>query len=76
MLSDHQKAPGHLLWCWRGRNMEAGVSAWIIYPLPRIDDTLDCLRGAQYFSSMDLYSGYCQIEVDEDDREKTAFVTS
>ncbi|KAG8174804.1 hypothetical protein JTE90_002567 [Oedothorax gibbosus] len=47
-----------------------------VYPLPRIDDTLDCLRGAQYFSSMDLYSGYWQIEVDEADREKTAFFTS
>lgn len=47
-----------------------------VYPLPRIDDTLDCLKGARYFSSMDLYSGYWQIEVDEADREKTAFVTS
>lgn len=46
-----------------------------VYPLPRIDDTLDCLEGAKYFSSMDLYSGYWQIEVDEADREKTAFVT-
>ncbi|GBN12921.1 Transposon Ty3-I Gag-Pol polyprotein [Araneus ventricosus] len=47
-----------------------------VYPLPRIDDTLDCLSKSQYFSSMDLYTGYWQIEVDESDREKTAFVTS
>lgn len=46
-----------------------------VYPLPRIDDTLDCLKGAQFFSSMDLYSGYWQINVDEADREKTAFIT-
>ncbi|GBN48124.1 Transposon Ty3-I Gag-Pol polyprotein, partial [Araneus ventricosus] len=46
-----------------------------VYPLPRIDDTLDSLKGAQFFSSMDLRSGYWQIEVDEADREKTAFVT-
>ncbi|UYV77011.1 hypothetical protein LAZ67_14002809, partial [Cordylochernes scorpioides] len=46
-----------------------------VYPLPRIDDTLDCLRGASYSSSMDLRSGYWQIEVDEADREKTAFIT-
>ena len=46
-----------------------------VYPLPRIDDTLDCLKGAQFFSSMDLQSGYWQIEVDEADREKTAFIT-
>ncbi|UYV65349.1 K02A2.6-like [Cordylochernes scorpioides] len=29
-----------------------------VYPLPRIDDTLDCLRGARFYSSMDLQSGY------------------
>lgn len=46
-----------------------------VYPLPRIDDTLDRLRHARYFSSLDLKSGYWQIEVDERDREKTAFVT-
>ncbi|GBN54240.1 Retrovirus-related Pol polyprotein from transposon 297 [Araneus ventricosus] len=48
----------------------------LVYPLPRIDDTLDCLSKAEYFSSMDLYTGYWQIEVDEADREKTSFVTS
>ena len=45
------------------------------YPLPRIADTLDALSGAQYFSSMDLMSGYWQIQLDEQSREKTAFVT-
>ncbi|UYV70710.1 hypothetical protein LAZ67_8000342, partial [Cordylochernes scorpioides] len=46
-----------------------------VYPLPRIDDTLDCLRGARLYSSMDLQSGYWQIDVEESDREKTAFIT-
>ncbi|UYV70147.1 hypothetical protein LAZ67_7001968, partial [Cordylochernes scorpioides] len=46
-----------------------------VYPLPRIDDTLDSLKGAKFYSSMDLRSGYWQIEVDEADREKTAFIT-
>lgn len=46
-----------------------------VYPLPRIDDALDCLHGAKYFSSIDLRTGYWQIAVDELDREKTAFVT-
>ncbi|KAK8756781.1 hypothetical protein V5799_000517 [Amblyomma americanum] len=46
-----------------------------VYPLPRIDDALDCLHGAKFFSSIDLRSGYWQISVDDNDREKTAFVT-
>ena len=45
------------------------------YLLPRIDDTLDVLRGLQYFSTLDLYSGYWQVEMDEQDIDKTAFVT-
>ncbi|UYV79974.1 hypothetical protein LAZ67_18001244 [Cordylochernes scorpioides] len=46
-----------------------------VYPLPHIDDALDSLTGSSYFSTMDLRSGYWQIEVDEKDREKTAFIT-
>ena len=44
------------------------------YPLPRIDDTIDALHGAQYFTTLDLFSGYWQIEIDEPDKHKTAFV--
>ncbi|GFV60297.1 hypothetical protein TNCV_3469331 [Trichonephila clavipes] len=47
-----------------------------VYPLPRIDDTLDCLKGDKFFSSMDLRSDYWQIEIDEEDREKTALLPS
>ncbi|UYV73883.1 CCDC11 [Cordylochernes scorpioides] len=47
----------------------------IIQEHRRIDDTLDCLRGARFYSSMDLQSGYWQIDVEESDREKTAFIT-
>lgn len=46
-----------------------------VYPLPRIDDALDCLHGASYFSSVDLRFGYWQIAVNDRDREKMAFVT-
>ncbi len=45
------------------------------YPLPRIDDTLDRLGGMQLFSTLDLRSGYWQVEMEEGDKEKTAFVT-
>ena len=44
------------------------------YPLPRVDDNLDALGGAQYFSVLDLASGYWQVKMDERDRQKTAFV--
>lgn len=45
------------------------------YPMPRIDDFLDNLSGAQYFSSLDLTSGYWQIVLHSNDWEKTAFNT-
>jgi len=45
------------------------------YPLPSIDDTLDTLSGSQWFSTLDLLSGYWQVEVAEGDQEKTAFTT-
>ncbi len=41
------------------------------YPLPRIDDILDALRGAKYFYNIDFASSYRQIKVAEKDREKT-----
>ena len=45
------------------------------YPLPRVDDLLDSLSDAQWFSTLDLHSGYWQVEVDPRDCEKTAFST-
>ena len=44
------------------------------YPLPRIDNTIDKLGGAQYFSAMDLVSGYWQIDLPEEDQEKCAII--
>ncbi|GFV09531.1 retrovirus-related Pol polyprotein from transposon 412 [Trichonephila clavipes] len=40
------------------------------YPLPRIDDTLDTLYGHKWFSTLDLKSGYWQVEIHPEDREK------
>jgi hypothetical protein len=44
------------------------------YPLPRIDDLFDQLRGGCVFSEIDLWSGYYQLKVQECDIPKTAFI--
>nr|QNU13192.1 fatty acid synthase 1 [Locusta migratoria] len=41
-----------------------------------VEERHDCLKGASYFSTMDMQTGYWQIQVDEADKEKTAFITS
>ena len=45
------------------------------YPLPRIDETLDMLAGKQWFSTIDLASGYWQVSLSQEARVKTAFAT-
>ncbi|KFD48296.1 hypothetical protein M513_10788 [Trichuris suis] len=46
-----------------------------VQPLPRIDDAMDALAGSSWFSTLDLASGYWQVEVEPQDRPKTAFTT-
>ena len=43
------------------------------YSLPHVEDTLDCLHGAVWFSTLDLKSGYWQVELEEDAKPLTAF---
>lgn len=45
------------------------------FPLPRIEDSLTSLTHADWYSTLDLASGYWQVQVEEKDREKTAFTT-
>ena len=39
------------------------------YPIPRIEDSLNALSGAKWLSTLDLASGYWQVEMDEQDKE-------
>ena len=46
------------------------------YKLPSIDNALDRLGGSQYFSAMDLISGYWQIDLPKEDQKKEAIIMS
>ena len=69
-----KKKDGSLRFCVDYRKVNT-VTRKDAYPLPRVDDTLDTLAGSRWFSTLDLISGYWQVEVDQEDREKTAFST-
>ena len=56
---------------YRGLNVATRKYA---YPLPRIDGSLDALAGSMFFSTLDLVSGYWQVPLDQDAKEKSAFV--
>ena len=45
------------------------------FPLPRIDDSLDILAGMRYSSTLDLATGYQQVGMSPDSKEKAAFMT-
>jgi len=69
-----RKKNGGLRFCVDYRNLNK-VTKRDEYPLPRIDDMMDALGGAEWFTSLDLASGYWQVEMDPNDKEKTAFIT-
>ena len=69
------KKDGNLRFCVDYRKLNE-VTKKDSFPLPRIDDCLDTLGGAKWFSTLDLVSGYWQVEMCPDDMEKTAFVTT
>ena len=69
-----RKKNGSLRYCVDYRKLNA-VTRKDAYPLPRIDDTLDTLGNAKWFSTLDLISGYWQVELSKEAQEKTAFST-
>ena len=69
-----KKATGELRLCVDFRALN-DLTVRNSYPLPLIDELLDKLKGARYFSKLDLASGYFQIRVADKDVPKTAFTT-
>ena len=69
-----KKSSGELRFCVDFRQLN-NLTVKDSYPLPRIDSCMDSLGGAKYFSTLDLRSGYWQVELDKESSEKTAFVT-
>ena len=67
-----RKPSGELRMCIDYRQLNAKTKK-DSYPLPRIEDALESLKGAKYFSSLDLAHGYHQVPMSEKDIEKTAF---
>ena len=69
-----RKRDGSVRWCidYRALNDRTVKDC---FPLPIIEDCLDSLQGTTTFCTLDLASGYYQIELDEVDRKKTAFIT-
>lgn len=70
-----KKSDGTMRFCVDFRRLNA-ITKKDVYPLPRIDDMLDALGKADYFTTIDLQSGFWQIPLHPDDIEKTAFSTA
>ena len=69
-----RKRDGSVRYCVDYRSLNAKTVKHL-FPLPSISQCLDQLSGNRYFSTLDMASGYWQIEIDEKDQHKTAFIT-
>ena len=66
------KKDGSKRFCVDYRKINA-ITTTDSHPLPRIEELLEQFRTSRWFSTMDLASGYWQIEMKEEDKQKTAF---
>ena len=69
-----KKKNGEIRFCIDYRKLNS-ITRKDSHPLPRIDDIFDTFEGSQWFTTLDLASGYWQVEMEEKDKEKTAFIT-
>ena len=69
-----KKKDGTFRFCVDYRRLNS-VSQVDAYPMPRIDELIDCLGKAKYISTLDLARGYWQVPMAEESRHKTAFTT-
>ena len=69
-----RKKDGSVRWCLDYRALNK-VTVKDAFPLPKIEECLDSLAGTRFYSTLDMNSGYWQIELEESDQHKTAFIT-
>lgn len=70
-----RKKNGTLRFCVDYRKLNS-ITHKDAFPLPRIEESLTCLKKVAWYSTLDLASGYWQVEVAPEDQEKTAFSTA
>ncbi|PIK36751.1 hypothetical protein BSL78_26415 [Apostichopus japonicus] len=66
-----KKKDGYTRFCVDYRKLDA-VTTKDCYSLPRINDSLESLAGSRWFSTLDLASGYWQVELEEGDRRRNS----
>ena len=70
-----KKKDGSIRFCIDYRKLNL-ITTRDVYPLPRIDDSLAALQTGAWFTTLDLTAGYHQIPMEEDSKDKIAFITA